>query len=642
LEKDGVTASGKGEKGLTMYAVLRVAKLKTMGEIGGLGHHNERTRATRNADTARLGDNDRLAGTGDWIADAQARLDTAPTIRSNAVLAIEHVLTASRDFYAQGDAFDQERRLATWTEHTMEWLRERYGAENVVAAVLHRDEQTPHIQALVVPIDDHGRLNARAFTGGREKLAAMQDSYAEAMRPLGLERGVKGSVAEHQTVKEFYAKIETPTPAKEIVRQHLEVERPGRLVGNPDRWASEQHERIAERLTPTLDAALVKAQHYEGQAAKAEANIVVLQQQVRALQRERDALREDYRALAAQIRAIDLPTVIERLGGQVDRYDAHKWHVAGEHISITGERFYNHDRQQGGGGAIDLVMHAAGYDYRASVAYLRDAHRAEAAVIAVTWQRAREARREAQEIVRHAERAPVLVPDVDEDRWPRVRAYLTEERGLPSPLIDALHKESLIYADGRANAVFLRVDHEGLISGASLRGTLPGSEFKGLAPGSRRDEGHFAFTIGTPELSMTPQYYITESAIDALSRAALLAQTDERGVHVFVSTDGHGELPRRWIDDGLERRGLIHCGFDNDRGGDTLWKRVREAYPRAEQIVRERPPGGVKDWNDALRAHQDRQAEQDRRREVERTRDRRQERGRDRDPEWGRGGGRGR
>jgi len=125
---------------------------------------------------------------------------------------------------------------------------------------------------------------------------------------------------------------------------------------------------------------------------------------------------------------------------------------------------------------------------------------------------------------------------------------------------------------------------------------------------------------------------------------ALLAQTDERGVHVFVSTDGHGELPRRWIDDGLERRGLIHCGFDNDRGGDTLWKRVQEAYPRAEQIVRERPPGGVKDWNDALRAHQDRerQEEQDRRRETERTRDRRQERGRDRDPEWGRGGGRGR
>jgi len=82
-----------------MYAVLRVAKLKTRGEIGALGKHNERTRETPNADADRLGENVRLVGSGDWIADAQARLDDAPKIRSNAVLAIEHVMTASRDFY---------------------------------------------------------------------------------------------------------------------------------------------------------------------------------------------------------------------------------------------------------------------------------------------------------------------------------------------------------------------------------------------------------------------------------------------------------------------------------------------------------------------------------------------------------------
>jgi len=46
----------------------------------------------------------------------------------------------------------------------------------------------------------------------------------------------------------------------------------------------------------------------------------------------------------------------------------------------------------------------------------------------------------------------------------------------------------------------------------------------------------------------------------------------------------------------------VHCDFDNDKGGDTLWARVQEAYPRAEAIVREKPPAGVKDWNDALRA----------------------------------------
>ena len=593
-----------------MYAVLRMGKLKTMGEIGALGQHNERTRETRNADEARLGDNVRLAGTGDWCADAQQRLDAAPRIRSNAVLALEHVMTASRDFYQQGDAGGQAARLDEWTTRSMAWLRDRYGDANVVAAILHKDEQTPHIQALVVPLHDDKGLNAKYWIDGRAKLAAMQDSYARAMEPLGLERGVKGSVAEHQTVKAFYAKIEQPTPAPEVVRRDLAVEPPSRVVTNPDKWAAAQQERIAERLVPVVDAALVKAQHYEGQAAKAEANIVVLQGQVREIARERDTLREDYKALAAQVRAVPLESVIERLGGQVDRHNAHKWRLDGEHISITGERFYNHDRQQGGGGAIDLVMHAIRYDYRAAVAYLRDTHGTVAAVGAATWHGARQAQREAQEIVEREERPAFRSPAPDEARWPGVRNYLVTTRQLPAALVDDLHGRGTIYADGRANAVFLRQDADGQATGASLRGTMPGSDFKGLAAGTRRDEGYFSFTTGQPDPYKAPQIYLTESPIDALSRAALLARAGAQGERIYISLDGHGGLPARQIDEGLGRRAVVHCGFDRDRGGDTMWERVTERYgAQAHEtygpIDRDRPPVGVKDWNQALQqAHQ--------------------------------------
>jgi len=589
-----------------MYAVMRVAKLKTVGEIGALGKHNERTRDTPNADDTRLQENVRLVGSGDWMADAQARLADARYRRPDAVLAIEHVMTASREFFANGDG----ARLDDWTERSMAWLRDTYGDKNVVAAVLHRDEQTPHIQALVVPLDDRDHLNAKNWTGGREKLRALQDGYAAAMERFGLERGVRGSVAEHQTVKEWYSKIEEPTPAPELVKDHLEVDRPGRIVGNPERWASEQQERIAERLAPVVDAALVKAQHYEQQAAKAEANIVVLQQQVRTLERDHTALREDYRALAAQVRAIPLETVIERLGGQVDRYNAHKYRLDGEHISLNGERFYNHDRQQGGGGAIDLVMHTAGYDYREAVAYLRDTHGAEAAISAASWHSAREGQQQAQEIVEHAERPAFRAPTPDEGRWSQVRNYLIVERQLPAALVDELHDRGTIYADSRSNAVFIRQDADGQATGASLRGTAPGSEFKGLAVGTRRDEGHFSFTVGKAEMHAAPQVYITESPIDALSRAALLLAAGDRHEMTFASTDGHGELPRRQIDEGLARHALVHCSFDNDAGGTTLWKRVQEAYPRAEAIVRDRPPTGCKDWNNAQRQPAQRQERQ--------------------------------
>ncbi len=589
-----------------MYAVMRIAKLKTMGEVGALGRHNERTRETRNADAGRLGDNERLAGTGDWCADVEARLAVARYRRPDAVLCLEHVLTASKEFFADHDS----ARLVAWRDAAMEWLRDTYGRANVVAAVLHRDEMTPHIQAVVVPIDERDHLNAKNWTGGATKLSALQDSYARAMEPLGLERGVRGSVADHQTVKEFYAKIEDPTPAPELVREHLAVDKPSRIVPNPERWAAEQHERIADRITQTLDAALVKATHYEGQAATAEANIVVLQGQVRELQRERDTLRVDYKALAAQVRAIDLPTVIERLGGQVDRYDAHKYRLDGEHISITGERFYSHDRQQGGGGAIDLVMHTVGYEYREAVAYLRDTHGADAAVSAATWHGARQAHDDAQHIVAHAERSTFRAPTPDGARWPQVRNYLIEQRALPASLVDDLHGRGTIYADGRSNAVFIRQDADGQAVGASLRGTAPGSDFKGLARDTRRDEGHFSFTIGTPTPYIATQIYLTESPIDGMSRAALLMREGAQGERLFISTDGHGSLPARQIDEGLERRAVVHCAFDRDTGGETMWARVQEHYgAQAHEtygpIARDQPPVGAKDWNVALQqAHQ--------------------------------------
>ncbi len=614
---------------MPQYAIMRVEKIKTLGAVAAMGSHSERTRETLNADPARCGDNVRLIGGGDVVGDVQVRLDTVPRIRSDSVLALDVFMGASKDWYDRQDAAAKD----TWQASSLAWVRATYGAENVVGAWLHADETTPHIAALVTPITPEGRLNAHYFTGSASQLRAQQDSYARAVEPLGLERGVKGSVADHQTVKEFYAKIEEPTPAPELVKQHLDVDRPGRIVANPDKWASEQQERLVERMTPLVDAALVKATHYEGQAAKAEANIVVLQGQVRDLQRERDTLRDDYKALAAQVRAIDLPSVIERLGGQVDRYDAHKYRLDGEHISINDARFYNHDRQQGGGGAIDLVMHAAGYDYREAVAYLRDTHGAEAAITAASWHTARAGQVQAQEIVAHAERPAFRAPTPDEGRWPQVRNYLVEQRQLPVGLVNDLHERGAIYADHRSNAVFIREGADGQAVGVSLRGTMPGSDFKGLALGSRRDEGHFSFTIGKPEPYAAPQVYITESPIDAVSWAALVRRAGERGEYTFVSNDGHGDLPKRQIDAGLARHALVHCGFDNDVGGNTLWERVKEVYPHAEAIVRERPPAGAKDWNDALRASHEKDTVRER--DEGATQDHARGKGRGQTKEWG-------
>jgi hypothetical protein len=74
-----------------MYAIMRTKKHSKMGEIAAMGRHNERTRDTPNADPERLADNVRPVGSGNWVADAPARLDEATNTRfhPDAVLGIE-------------------------------------------------------------------------------------------------------------------------------------------------------------------------------------------------------------------------------------------------------------------------------------------------------------------------------------------------------------------------------------------------------------------------------------------------------------------------------------------------------------------------------------------------------------------------
>ena len=92
-----------------------------------------------------------------------------------------------------------------------QWLEKKYGKDRVVAAVVHRDEATPHLSAFVVPLTQDGRLSAKEFIGGRSKMRDDQSTYAESVKKLGLERGIEGSRATHQTVQHYYESINRGT-----------------------------------------------------------------------------------------------------------------------------------------------------------------------------------------------------------------------------------------------------------------------------------------------------------------------------------------------------------------------------------------------------------------------------------------------
>lgn len=208
--------------GVMAYAILRTAKLKSFGEIGGSLSHNYRTRPTPNADSTRTPDNHHSVSKRDLVMDGIKQRLPEKT-RSNAVLCVEYLITASPEW----SGWQDQKQEADFFKRSLEWLEHKHGKENVIATSIHRDETTPHLVAYVVPIDQKGKLNAREFLGGRAKLSKMQTDFHSKVKDLGLERGLEGSKAEHKTVKEFYAELQEPLPKSEKINiniQRLDVD----------------------------------------------------------------------------------------------------------------------------------------------------------------------------------------------------------------------------------------------------------------------------------------------------------------------------------------------------------------------------------------------------------------------------------
>lgn len=235
------------------FAVLRVAKIKTLGNLRSSAKHTFRERETPNADPGLRGDNEVWIGAEDAEGMAQAWAERAPEkIRKNAVLALEYLVTASPGALGAMSREEQDAFFA----RGLEWLCDRHGEENVLSAVIHRDETTPHMTAMVIPLDDSGHLNARSFTGGRELLAAMQTDFAEAVADWGIERGVHHSRARHVSIREYYARV-NDRPAAEL--DLPEPERGG-FLGR----GRETPEAYAERLREAAgDRYAHQAVHYE-------------------------------------------------------------------------------------------------------------------------------------------------------------------------------------------------------------------------------------------------------------------------------------------------------------------------------------------------------------------------------------------
>ena len=294
----------------------------------------------------------------------------------------------------------------------------------------------------------------------------------------------------------------------------------------------------------------------------------------------------DFRRQADAVRWIPLETVLTHWGAERDRRDRTQWRTERGPLSVTGAKFFNWHRNEGGGGAIDLVMHLGHMDARAAVAWLQQhlgsaPAAAPSASACLPTSSSSPSRADAQ-VQLHGLRLPLA----NLAKLERVRRYLTEQRCLAAGILEPLIDAGKVYADRRGNAVFLMVAGKANRSiGAELRGTGK-RVWRGLAPGTCKDDGYF--WIGVPG---SQEIVLCESAIDAISCFQL------HSTCICISTAGVRPDPP-WLSPLMARGYHIYCGFDDDAPGNAASSQMITRHPSIQRL---RPPDH--DWNDALAAN---------------------------------------
>ncbi len=238
------------------FAILRVQKLKHPIAVQRSMKHALRTQETPNADASRLAQNTASVKSVDEALERfNGRLATQPKVRSNAVLAVEYLVTGSPEALQGKTRQEQDEYFKT----ALKWLQSRHKAENVVAWGIHRDETTPHLYAVVVPIDANGKLNCRHFLGGAKALSDMQSDFAEKVgRQHGLERGLQGSKAKHTSIRDYYARVNS------VDRQSPNIDLPKpKLLESAKAYGKRAAQAAVQQLSPEILTLRAKAAELE-------------------------------------------------------------------------------------------------------------------------------------------------------------------------------------------------------------------------------------------------------------------------------------------------------------------------------------------------------------------------------------------
>lgn len=185
-----------GKRGLvpmSSFFILRMKKLKA-SDIQEVQFHNQQGMESINYDLV----NKRKI---DYIKAVETRIEqavlTKKKIRRDAVRLCEFLITSESKFFENISVKNKKRFFIK----ALEFLQEKYGAENIIYASVHNDDKPPHMHVGFVPITEDYRLNANHIFS-RLNLAMLQDDILNHMNEEGFD--LKRSVLNNQEDIEKY------------------------------------------------------------------------------------------------------------------------------------------------------------------------------------------------------------------------------------------------------------------------------------------------------------------------------------------------------------------------------------------------------------------------------------------------------
>lgn len=226
------------------------------------------------------------------------------TGKKQSTVLCEFIMTSDKDFF---DRIGEERTKQFFQDAYRFACMKVGGEQYVVSATVHMDERTPHMHLMFIPVvhgkDRKGnpckRINCSEFWKGRDSYSRLQDEYYDWMTSHGydLERGKKGSTAEHLSVEEYKLK-QTQEQLRLAEEQAQEIESIDGIAPSSSVLG------ITAIKSTDLETLTTAAKGYIA-VKSAEQEILNLKSEVSSLRNENEALKNDRAALSGNLQELE-------------------------------------------------------------------------------------------------------------------------------------------------------------------------------------------------------------------------------------------------------------------------------------------------------------------------------------------------